>query len=87
VRDHDGLARIEIAPDELGEALDMEFVRATRAHMEDLGFEHVTLDLHGYRTGSVSPGSDSEDDGGSEGKSGEPENAAGLLDAEYPTAE
>lgn len=73
VRDHDGLARIEIAPEELEEALDIEFVRATRAHMEDLGFEHVTLDLHGYRTGSVSP----------DESSGE----ADLLDAQYPTAE
>ncbi len=73
VRDHDGLARIEIAPDELDEALDMEFVRATRAHMEDLGFEHVTLDLHGYRTGSVSPENT--------------ETESNTLDAEYPTPE
>lgn len=74
VRDHDGLARIEIAPEELEEALDIEFVRATRAHMKDLGFEHVTLDLHGYRTGSVSPGESADTE-------------AELLDAQYPTAE
>ncbi|WP_049986714.1 ATP-dependent sacrificial sulfur transferase LarE [Halobellus rufus] len=60
VRDHDGLARIEIAPDELEAALNHDFVAAAREHLADLGFEHVTLDLHGYQTGSVSPGGDDE---------------------------
>ena len=55
VRDHDGLARIEVGEEELDVALDPEFVRAARDHIADLGFDHVTLDLHGYRTGSVSP--------------------------------
>ena len=72
VRDHDGLARIEVAPDELARALDSEFARAAREHLTDIGFEHVTLDLAGYRTGSVSPG-DSED--------------ALDMDATYPTTE
>jgi len=60
VRDHDGLARIEVAPEELDAALDPEFTRAARDHLSDLGFDHVTLDLHGYRTGSVSPAADHE---------------------------
>jgi uncharacterized protein len=55
VRDHDGLARIEVGADELSAALDPDFVRAAREHIGDLGFDHVTLDLHGYETGSVSP--------------------------------
>lgn len=55
VRDHDGLARIEVAPDELDVALTTEFAEAAREHLSDVGFDHVTLDLHGYRTGSVSP--------------------------------
>ncbi|QLG60857.1 ATP-dependent sacrificial sulfur transferase LarE [Halorarum salinum] len=58
VRDHDGLARIEVGADELEAALDPEFVRAAREHLFDLGFDHVTLDLEGYRTGSVSPAED-----------------------------
>jgi uncharacterized protein len=58
VRDHDGLARIEVTSDELPAALDFDFVRAAREHLSDLGFEHVTLDLHGYQTGSVSPDDD-----------------------------
>ncbi|SEH13335.1 uncharacterized protein SAMN04487967_1305 [Natronorubrum sediminis] len=58
VRDHDGLARIEVAPDELERALQREFVETVREELEGLGFDHVTLDLHGYRTGSVSPESE-----------------------------
>ena len=71
VRDHDGLARIEVGADELEAALDPEFAAAAREHLTDAGFDHVTLDLAGYRTGSVSPA----DDG----------SAADLLDSEYPT--
>jgi len=55
VRDHDGLARIEVGADELDAALDPAFARAAREGLEALGFDHVTLDLEGYRTGSVSP--------------------------------
>lgn len=60
VRDHDGLARIEVGADELPNALSPEFAEAARTHLLELGFEHVTLDLIGYQTGSVSPGSDSK---------------------------
>jgi uncharacterized protein len=72
VRDHDGLARIEVGEDELEVALDPDFVRAARDHFADLGFEHVTLDLDGYRTGSVSPAT-------------EDQTTPDALDAEYPT--
>ncbi|MFD1565156.1 ATP-dependent sacrificial sulfur transferase LarE [Haloarchaeobius amylolyticus] len=60
VRDHDGLARIEVTPDELERALTREFAETVREELSQLGFDHVTLDLHGYRTGSVSPASDEE---------------------------
>ncbi|SEO56640.1 uncharacterized protein SAMN04487948_103262 [Halogranum amylolyticum] len=62
VRDHDGLARIEVAEEELDEALDPEFVRAARDHLSEVGFDHVTLDLHGYQTGSVSPANETYDE-------------------------
>ncbi|MFB6219491.1 MAG: alpha hydrolase, partial [Halobacteriaceae archaeon] len=51
----DGLARIEVGADELETALDPAFAEAARDHLADIGFDHVTLDLEGYRTGSVSP--------------------------------
>ena len=76
VRDHDGLARIEVGADELEAALDADFAAAAREHLTDAGFDHVTLDLAGYRTGSVSPADDAE-------AADEP--AADPLDAEYPT--
>ncbi|MDF9747239.1 ATP-dependent sacrificial sulfur transferase LarE [Natrinema salsiterrestre] len=69
VRDHDGLARIEVAPDELERALNREFVETVRAELSNLGFDHVTLDLHGYRTGSVSP--ETEDESAVESSSGD----------------
>jgi uncharacterized protein len=75
VRDHDGLARIEVSPDELGRALDADFARAAREHLTDIGFDHVTLDLEGYQTGSVSP------DGG------DADQPDVDFNAEYPTAE
>ena len=55
VRDHDGLARIEVGADELPDALDPAFVERVGDALDGLGFDHVTLDCHGYRTGSVSP--------------------------------
>jgi uncharacterized protein len=63
VRDHDGLARIEVGADELDRALDPEFARAAEEHLTDAGFDHVTLDLGGYRTGSVSPADEDDGDG------------------------
>ena len=86
VRDHDGIARIEVGADELEDALDSDFVAAARQHIGDLGFDHVTLDLEGYRTGSVSP---SEGRSASEQASGEtasPANEEGAADDdEEPT--
>ena len=79
VRDHDGLARIEIDPDELPSALNHDFAVAAREHLSELGFDHVTLDLHGYRTGSVSPDSSADADG-------EPV-VEDVFDADYPTGE
>ena len=89
VRDHDGLARIEVAPAELERALDSEFAQAAREYLADIGFEHVTLDLHGYRTGSVSPADDevAETADGAESDGSGPASDDLGLGAEYPTAE
>ncbi len=71
VRDHDGLARVEIAPDELERALDPAFAEAVHEHLTDLGFEYVTLDMAGYRTGSVSPGSTDSSEAADDGEHGD----------------
>ena len=53
VRHHDDLVRIEIAPDELPRALAPEMARRFVEIFKPLGFKFVTLDLEGYRTGSL----------------------------------
>jgi uncharacterized protein len=53
VRHHGDLARIEIAADEIGRALDPEMTRRMSRALHDLGFRWVSLDLDGYRTGSL----------------------------------
>ncbi len=53
LRVHGELARIEIAPEELTHALAAEMVQRMSAYLKELGFTYVTLDLEGYRTGSL----------------------------------
>ena len=53
VRHHGDIARIEVAEEELSRALDPEMVRQMSAALKSLGFRYVTLDLEGYRTGSL----------------------------------
>ncbi|GAB6879758.1 ATP-dependent sacrificial sulfur transferase LarE [Halorubrum gandharaense] len=83
VRDHDGLARVEVAPDELERALDPAFAEAVTEHLSDLGFDHVTLDMAGYRTGSVSPGG-TEGESDDEATGGGADDDAVDLDRSYP---
>jgi uncharacterized protein len=53
VRFHGDLVRIEIAPEELDRALAPEMAQAFTAIFKPLGFHYVTLDLEGYRQGSL----------------------------------
>jgi pyridinium-3,5-biscarboxylic acid mononucleotide sulfurtransferase len=53
LRHHGDVARIEIACDELHRALQPETARAIVAAIKPLGFRWVSLDLEGYRTGSL----------------------------------
>jgi pyridinium-3,5-biscarboxylic acid mononucleotide sulfurtransferase len=53
VRFHGDLVRIEIAPDELARALGPAMAQAFTAIFKPLGFHYVTLDLEGYRQGSL----------------------------------
>ena len=52
-RFHGELVRIEIAPDELPRALSLEMTRKLTAIFKTLGYKYVTLDLEGYRQGSL----------------------------------
>ncbi len=56
VRHHDDLARIEIGRDELPRALDPETNAAIGRELKAIGYRYVTLDLQGYRTGSLNEG-------------------------------
>jgi pyridinium-3,5-biscarboxylic acid mononucleotide sulfurtransferase len=53
VRFHGELVRIEIAKDELARALTPEMARAFVDIFKPLGFHYVTIDLEGYRQGSL----------------------------------
>lgn len=53
LRVHGELARIEIAPEELPRALVDETLQKISAYLKELSFTYVTLDLEGYRTGSL----------------------------------
>jgi uncharacterized protein len=52
-RFHGELVRIEIAPEELPKALNLEIAGKLTAIFKQLGYKYVTLDLEGYRQGSL----------------------------------
>jgi pyridinium-3,5-biscarboxylic acid mononucleotide sulfurtransferase len=53
VRHHDTLVRLEIAPAELDRALRKEVIEQLAMRFRELGFKYVTLDLEGFRSGSM----------------------------------
>ena len=53
VRLHDKLARVEVAADELQRALQPGMAAAISQTLKAAGFTYVTLDLEGYRQGSL----------------------------------
>lgn len=56
VRAHGEIARIELLPQDVARAADDETRKTIVAKLRDAGFRHVTLDLQGYRTGSMNEG-------------------------------
>jgi uncharacterized protein len=56
VRHHDELARVEIARDEMPRALEPETAAAIVRELKAAGYRYVTLDLQGYRLGSLNEG-------------------------------
>ena len=53
VRHHGEIARIEIAPDEMPKALTSEMAAEFTRTFKALGFTYVTLDMEGFRSGSM----------------------------------
>ena len=53
IRDHDGIARIEVAQEEMGLFWQENLVRLIIDKLKKLGYTYVTLDLEGYRPGSM----------------------------------
>jgi uncharacterized protein len=53
VRDHNGLARIEIPQNEIKQLTTPDVLNEIVKRLRLLGFKYVTVDLEGYRTGSM----------------------------------
>jgi uncharacterized protein len=56
VRHHDAVARIELGRDEMARALEPGVADAIERALRQIGFQYVTLDLRGYRLGSLNEG-------------------------------
>ncbi|HEY2152600.1 MAG TPA: ATP-dependent sacrificial sulfur transferase LarE [Vicinamibacterales bacterium] len=56
VRHHDDVARVEIARAEMARALEPELSAAIVRELKAAGYKYVTLDLQGYRMGSLNEG-------------------------------
>ena len=55
VRHHEDLARVEVPPGELARLVEPETRQALVDGLKSLGYRYVTLDLEGFRSGSLNP--------------------------------
>ena len=53
VRHHGKVARIEVAPEEINNILDPKIRKKISADLKKIGYTYVSIDLEGYRTGSL----------------------------------
>jgi uncharacterized protein len=56
VRHHDTVARLELAEDQIALALDCDVREALVRELKSIGYKYVSLDLQGYRSGSLNEG-------------------------------
>lgn len=56
VRHHDTIARIEVERSEIARLMEEEMSRAVTEGLRKIGYTYVTVDLMGYRTGSMNEG-------------------------------
>jgi uncharacterized protein len=55
VRHHDKIARIEVPPEAFSTILEKSTADEIVQRLRELGFKHISLDLEGYRQGSMNP--------------------------------
>jgi len=55
VRDHEGLARIEVGKDEREKLFNIELLEKIVDKLKNLGFNYMCFDIEGYKTGSLNP--------------------------------
>jgi pyridinium-3,5-biscarboxylic acid mononucleotide sulfurtransferase len=55
VRHHGDIVRLEISREEFDRVLNKEIIEDLSTKFRSLGFRYVTLDLQGFRTGSMNP--------------------------------
>lgn len=56
VRHHDAIARLELGREEIPRALEPEMAETIDRELREIGYAHVTIDLRGYRMGSLNEG-------------------------------
>jgi len=56
VRHHDKIARVEVERSEMARLIDEEMSRMVTDGLRKIGYTYVTLDLQGYRSGSMNEG-------------------------------
>jgi uncharacterized protein len=56
VRHHGDVARVELGPDEMARALEPATRDAIVGNLKTIGYRYITLDLQGYRMGSLNEG-------------------------------
>ena len=53
VRNHGELARIEVQPKDIENILDKEILEAIALELKSIGYKYITLDIEGYKVGSL----------------------------------
>lgn len=56
VRHHENLARIEVDRTEVSKILDLNLFECISRELKSLGYQYITLDLQGFRSGSLNEG-------------------------------
>ena len=56
VRMHGMMARIEVAPEEIARLTEPSLRTKVTEEFKEFGFSYVSVDLQGYRTGSMNEG-------------------------------